>query len=170
MGSGRSHSRVAAILRKSVGVISHWGLNYEWDRRVKEREEEIRRRVNERVVSEEVAARVRYGSYFDQFLANFFNQLNRLAQEGKRMGIINSIDDLERVVRIALLLKGDRLEPMNGNGQMVMESTTIKKLVADPVARESLEQLWRRLPVVQGQIEVDEAGHGEGGVTPRGAG
>ena len=51
-----------------------------------------------------------------------------------------------------------QLEPVNGNGQMVMESTTVKKLVADPEARVSLETLWRRLPVVQGQIEVGEAG------------
>ena len=158
MGEGRSYRKVAEAINRSIGVVNKWGFTYEWERRVRERDEEIRKRVSEHIVSEEVAARVRYGSYFDQLLANFFTYFNKLGEEGKRMGIINSIDDLERVVRIALLLKGDRLEQVDGSGRMVMESTTIKKLVADPVARESLETLWRRLPVVQGQIEVDEAG------------
>jgi hypothetical protein len=160
MGQGRSYSRVAAEIHRSLVVVNNWGSKYEWPQRVKEREEEIRRRVAEHVVSEEVETRIRVGSKVERFLTNFFNYFDKLAEDHKRIDIITNIDDFERVVRLLLLLKGDRLEPLNGssNGGMMMEETTVKRLVQDPIARESLETLWRRLPVVQGQIEVGEAG------------
>ena len=159
MGTGRSYQRVAEQLGKNPGVIGRWAGEDEWTKRVKERDEEIDRRLNELVISREVNARARYGTVFDGIMVNILNYINKLDSKGRKIELITSIKDLESVARIGLLLHGDRLEPENdNNGGVMMEQTTVKKLVADPEARASLETLWRRLPVVQGQIEVGEAG------------
>jgi hypothetical protein len=158
LGEGRSYAVVGKRFGRSVVTIGTWAAKYRWREKIREREEEIDRRLVEKAITDGVTSRIEYKNHLDRLLEDFFNDLHNLWLQGKRPSFIRSIDDVEKAMKLSLLLAGERL---GGDGVTVERVATISETVkGNPEAQELLVKLYRTLHS-QGRAllrEDDDAG------------
>jgi len=85
----------------------------------------------------------------DRHINDFFEDRRQREEEAKRTGrpllpFIRTVDDLERMIRLGLMLHGDPLERENDAGTSDRTKRCNKALKASPEARKLLVELPRR--------------------------
>lgn len=105
LGLDRSLQIVADKVGKNVRTVSGWRSKYEWDDRVAQRELEVARNagLNE-LHRETLAIRTMYRKAINTLLM----QADKDIKEGKLQ--IENVEDLERVIKLDLLLMGEPTE------------------------------------------------------------
>lgn len=105
LGLDRSLQIVADKVGKNVRTVSGWRSKYEWDDRVAQRELEVARNagLNE-LHKETLAIRTMYRKAINTLLM----QADKDIKEGKLQ--IENVEDLERVIKLDLLLMGEPTE------------------------------------------------------------
>jgi hypothetical protein len=143
LGEGRSYAMVAERFGRSVVTIGTWAAKYSWREKILEREEEIDKRLVEKAITDGVNSRIVYKNRLDRLIEDFFNDLHDLHGQGRRPSFIHSIDDVEKAMKLSLLLAGERL---GGDGVRVERVTTTSETVrGNPEAQELLVKLYRTL-------------------------
>lgn len=84
----------------------------------------------------------------DRHISDFFEDRRKRGEEAKRTGrpqppLIRTVDDLERMIRLGLMLHGDPLEGENDAGTSDRTKRCNKALKAGPEARKLLAELHR---------------------------
>ncbi len=105
LGSERSLQLVADKLGRNTRTVLGWSSKYNWDNRVAQRALEVAKQAGlEELHRETLAIRAEYRKRMDALLEQAYKDI----QKGKLQ--IESIEDLEIVVKLDLLLMGEPTE------------------------------------------------------------
>lgn len=115
LGPDRNLKKVAERFGVSLRSVGNWSKKYNWMERVKQRDielaQEMRERNNEAILSEKAKIRT--------ILKALYNQLVKDLRDGKVK--IKSVSDLEKVVKLDLMLMGEPTEVVDNRVGLTVE-------------------------------------------------
>lgn len=128
LGSKRSLKTVAQQIGKTERTVAGWSRSFNWVARVQQRDiEEAKNRDTNNISAQTTDVRTRYRIIMNNLMARATEKM----AEGKLE--IKTISDLERVVKLDLLLMGEATEKTESNG--VMEFSKADRDRFDKVAK-----------------------------------
>tara|TARA_R100000808_G_C2115447_1_gene128232 strand:- start:451 stop:1059 length:609 start_codon:yes stop_codon:yes gene_type:complete len=104
MGSRRSYKKVAEMFNVDVALVKQWASDLNWRMRVTETDMDMRRKVNNELMGELQSIKVKYKRMILNLLDTAFDDI----LEGDLK--VSSIADLERIVKLNLLIDGEATE------------------------------------------------------------
>ena len=133
MGEKRSLAKTAEHVGRTSTTLLNWSASFNWQERIKQKEIEYANNIHQRNIKEVVTAKANYRKIFNNLVKKFIDNM----QAGKVK--METISDLERVIKMDLLLMGEITE----NTQIV-QSHSIResdKQLIDRVCT-SLERMY----------------------------
>lgn len=127
LGSDRNLRKVSEYVGVTMRTILNWNRKYNWQNRVKQRDIEIGKKVQEKTMSIAVDEKAKYRSILQATVTKFMDDFN----EGKVK--IKSINDLKEVIKLDLLLMGESTEITTNNNNHVMTEED-RKLTQEAIA------------------------------------
>jgi len=101
LGAERSYEKVATEFGVSKGTIANWGKAFNWPDRIKLRDIEIAKGLKEKTVEAIITEKANYRKIIR---AGIFKFAEQLKEDNIRL---ESIADLERLIKLDLLLMGE---------------------------------------------------------------
>jgi transposase len=99
LGDKRSCSKVAGKFHVSERTVYNWSSWYNWQERVKHRNREYAKKIDEQTNTSLIDAKTKYLSIINDIIEVFKTKLN----DGEIR--INRVNDLERLVKLEMLLR-----------------------------------------------------------------
>lgn len=125
MGDARSLRSLSDIVQSHNDTLEKWSSQFKWQERVKERDAELMRHIQNDFKDEVV----RYRALYIQMVKGFIEDCFEIGEDGKRTNGIKpkSIKDFETLVNLHMKLMGDKGEPLGGDelGKHVGHSTVV---------------------------------------------
>lgn len=149
LGDARSYTLVADKFGVAEITVKLWSRQFKWRERLQKRMQRLEEKAGQAEVIDLAATKVMYKKYFDRLLKEFFDDVSRRAADGQSVAIIRNVDDLERVISIALKLSGGELStPVPGEGtggEISRFSLMVEKISNNPGAGQKLQELYREM-------------------------
>jgi len=146
LGEIRSYAKVAKKFEVAGITVQKWADKFKWQRRINERLRKAGKQRDDEAVKDVVATKIMVKRKVDRLIEDFFDDLHDRALKGQSMPIIRNMDDLERIISLALkMVGGDGLEgsgPAGGNG-VTLEKVMTERIIGNPEAVRKLEELYR---------------------------
>ena len=112
MGADRSYNAVSIKFNVSKGTIANWGKKFNWPERVEQRDIENARELEKKTNNTIVNEKANYRKIIKDAIATFVNNLKDNKID------VGNIQDLERLIKLDLLLMGEATE----RGKIEIES------------------------------------------------
>ena len=142
----RSYKKVSEKFKVHIMTVATWARKFKWKSKVLARNIDVEEKLREETCHSVIKVKKRYSIMFQQVVEDFFKYEKTMREkaiaEGKEhKGPIQDITDLEKVVKLHLLMLGDateRRETINKDRKELE-----KMLDSNPEAKEHVEALWR---------------------------
>lgn len=138
-GPERTYGDTARTFKVSRSAIYQWATKYDWHNRIRERNKRLVDELDKKCILDAIATRFKYKKQIEGLLDTFFRSIK------KDQSIIKSIDDMERLVRLSLLLVGQSLEQKGEEVVLEKQSILFKGLENNTEAQGALKQLYRAI-------------------------
>lgn len=137
LGENRSYLKVADKFDTSKTTVYKWAKQFNWNERVQQRDIEIAKKLEKKTNTTVTNEKARYRTIVKAAINDFAKRLHEEEIE------VNSVLDLERLVKLDLLLMGEPTDRTEG-GETKNEYNISQQIVEDPESRELFKQLYRR--------------------------
>lgn len=116
LGNDRTLAKVAKYLKKNQRTVYNWSRQFGWQARIKERDEEVAKKLVEKNKEAVIDEKVQYRKVIKLAMAKLIKELQ--SEDFKSKGI----QDLERLIKLDLLLTGEATEKVElDNKQSITE-------------------------------------------------
>ena len=132
LGEQRSYQRLAGQLGVAVSTVKLWARSFGWQRRVREREAEVARRVADRTLQSTIDE----GERNQKIVQMAVVRLARAIAQGK---VRMQVGDLDRLIRLQAFL--EKKPQFKGVPQTAEEFVSLIRTVDDEVLRETIKML-----------------------------
>jgi len=103
LGSTRNLPMVAQNCGVSITSVKKWSKNFNWQERVTQRDIEIGKKIQENTNNEIIKEKANYRKLIRNVIARFVKRM----QENPEASFIEGIADLDRLIKLDLLLMGE---------------------------------------------------------------
>ena len=122
LGQQRSLKAVALHFTRSERTVAGWSRDYNWVDRCKQKE------IDEAEGKEKQGLTLDVKVTYRKLLNNLLAVFNKDFREGKVK--IKSIQDLERIIKLDLLLMGDAVDKVDGDGELTEDDRKALEAIA----------------------------------------
>lgn len=142
MGKSRTLQKVADHFDRSVATLQHWSHWYDWRKRIKDRENEIARRLAEEVISEAVKDRRQYQLLLKAMIGKGY--------EDFKAGVIKpaTVTDLINLMRMEIVLTestDDLTRRMTYQGPSITREISMREVITGGGEFEYDDEMARRI-------------------------
>ena len=138
LGEDRTYQKVADEFKTSKTTVYTWAKQFNWSARVEQRDIDIARKLEKKTNSTVANEKARYRTIVKAAIQDFALRLNKQEIE------VTSVLDLERLIKLDLLLMGEPNERVEEKGETKHEYNIKQQIETDPESRELFKQLYRR--------------------------
>lgn len=138
LGEKRSYKQVAERFGTSKTTVYNWANRYNWAERIEQRDIEIARQLEQKTNTTITNEKARYRTIIKRAIHQFAKKLDQGDVD------ISSVNDLDKLIKLDLLLMGEPTERTDGKVNNQYEYDIKQQIETDPESRELLKQLWRR--------------------------
>ncbi len=149
----RNFGRVAGQFRRSIRTIELWSSAFNWQERVMERDRKIAEEVERRTIRDIAETKANYRKIIKIAVKNFVDMLTATNEQGNPVLKINTIADLEKLVKLDMLLMGEYTEITKAQNETVIH----------PLSSEDREALKELVEAIRGDIQAAVSNSDEGG-------
>ncbi len=179
MGEDRTLIELSRRFGWEPNKLSRWRREFQWELKISERDELVGEILKVKAAKNVVIAKLEYSSIVNRVIREFVKNMDdynkKVAEVNKRArkpedmlpfkSLIYKAEDLERLVKLQLLLMGDvteRTESITIDKEQMIES----QIAQDQETRELLKNLYQRTRSFTSQtkkIAIMDGGNGSGG-------
>ncbi|WP_455920510.1 hypothetical protein [Priestia megaterium] len=138
LGEKRTYQKVADQFDTSKTTVYKWSTNFGWIERVAQRDIDVAKKLEKKTNNTVADEKARYRTIIKGAIADFAKRL-----QDKEI-VVDSVLDLERLVKLDLLLMGEPNERVEEKGETKHEYNIRQQIETDPESRELFKELYRR--------------------------
>lgn len=138
LGETRSYQKVADHYGISKTSVYKWAQEFNWNDRVTQRDIEISKKLEKKTNTTVINEKARYRTIIRTAISDFAKRLN------DKEIVVDSVLDLERLIKLDLLLMGEETERTEGGVTVNNEYNITQQIQEDEESRELFKQLYRR--------------------------
>lgn len=144
LGSDRGYEKVSKKFNLPCKLVENWGARYKWKDKLRARQKRISDEIEKRAVFDATKTKLNFKNKIDAILEEFLTDVRKNKNDYKTF--IRTIDDVERLIKLSLLLVGETLEKAEGGGMILAQKSILMKGLKDnDVAQGALRQLYQAL-------------------------
>lgn len=125
LGDDRSLGKVAEHFGVTQTTIENWSTSFNWQERVYQRDMSVAQRMQEKTVKEIANTKANYRKIISVAVKEFVKKLTRSDEEGGCAVDLTKIQDLERLVKLDLLLMGEITERKDISGTQKVAAAVV---------------------------------------------